>query len=325
MKPYASVLDWPILFLKRRTHLTVLANHRFTLEQDKLRSAPRTCARFRYTTRMTTLCIMTALAAESRVFIDAYKLRHLPIRGLRLYGSEYCLLLQTGVGKLKAAAATAALLQVRPDISCIVNAGIAGGTDQIGSVYLAHRVQDRATGMSWYPHLPLQRQVPDLATIEVQTMDKPCSTYHQGILFDMESSGIFSAASVYLSTDAMQCVKVISDNSDQSMSAVNSANCTQLMNHTVPVITQLQQWHAAKQTDNEFLAGIDTAVNALVTRVHHTTNDTLQLRRLLQQLTSVTKTVPSTVDLIELSSAKLIKQQLQEALKNAPLTYGQND
>ena len=103
---------------------------------------------------MSAICIITALPAESRVFIDAFNLKPILDHGWRLYGEEKYLLLQTGIGKLKAAAAVSALLHSRKDITTLINAGIAGGHLPVGKAVIANRVTDSGTGASWYPHMP---------------------------------------------------------------------------------------------------------------------------------------------------------------------------
>jgi len=103
---------------------------------------------------MNHICIVTALPAESRVFIDALRLKPILDHGWRLYGNSEYLLLQTGLGKLKAAAAVSALLHTRHDIRAIINVGIAGGITQIGDTFLAHQIIDQGSGDNWYPHLP---------------------------------------------------------------------------------------------------------------------------------------------------------------------------
>ena len=64
--------------------------------------------------------------------VRPFRLRLVDDSGWRLYAREDCLLLQTGVGKLKAAAATGSLLHSRPDIVAVINAG---GADTLYELY----------------------------------------------------------------------------------------------------------------------------------------------------------------------------------------------
>lgn len=270
---------------------------------------------------MSLVCIITALPAESRVFIDALKLRHEPVRGLRLYAGEQHLLLQTGIGKLKAAAATAALLQARPDVTALINTGIAGGDEDIGSVHLAHRIQDAATGMQWFPHLPPQRNVLQLPTASVHSVDQASTDYLKGVLFDMEAAGILSAASGYLSTDAVQVVKVVSDNHEQGLSAITPERATQMMQDCLPVVRQLSDWHHSVHQLRPETTGIERCSQQLVHAVRHSVNDAHQLRHLLQQHQTLTGTTPDTAELQRLGSARHIRDHLRAAVLAAPLRY----
>ena len=274
-----------------------------------------------YTSAMSLVCIITALPAESRVFIDALKLRHVQLRGLRLYASEHYLLLQTGIGKLNAASATAALLQTRPDVTAVINAGIAGGKAELGSVHLAHHVQDAASGRQWYPHLPPRRTVGHMPGSSIHTVDKPDSAYTDGVLFDMEAAGIFSAASTYLSTEAVHAVKVISDNPEQGLDTITPELATQLMQASLPAIHQLSDWHRTAWQHGNDDSAIEQCNQDILAAVRHSVSDAHQLRRLLQQYQTLTGKTPEPQQLLPLASARKIRIHLQNAVQAAPLRY----
>ncbi|ASJ76539.1 hypothetical protein [Granulosicoccus antarcticus] len=271
---------------------------------------------------MSLVCIITALPAESRIFIDALKLRHVQMRGLRLYASEQYLLLQTGLGKLRAATATGALLHARPDITAVINTGIAGAAADLGSVFLAHQVVDAATGVQWFPHLPPQRQVGRVPTARLLTVDQPASEYREGTLFDMEASGIFMAASNWLSNDSMHSVKVVSDNAKQPLTAFEPAQANALMQACLPVVMQLADWHHQSEKGEANTQSRDACCDAIHAKVRHTVSDRHQLDRLVQQYTTLLGQVPDLATLQQLSSASDVRKHLQNALQKAPLTYG---
>lgn len=270
---------------------------------------------------MSLVCIITALPAESRVFIDALKLRHVPLRGLRLYANESCLLLQTGIGKLNAAAATAALLQTRPDVTAVINVGIAGGLAALGSVHLAHRVRDAASGRQWFPHLPPQRTVSRLPTVDVHSIDQPGSDYANGVAFDMEAAGVFTAASNYLSSEAVHAVKVISDNREQPLEAITPELATEMMQASLPVVQQLCQWHLTGLPDDADESAIEHCSERILSTVRHSVSDSHQLRRLLQQYLTLVGKTPDTKLLQQLNSAREVRRWLQNAVQAAPLRY----
>ena len=275
-----------------------------------------------YTIRMNFTCIVTALPAESRVFIDAFKLRPILDHGWRLYGNSEHLLLQTGLGKLKAAAAVSALLHTRQDIRTIINAGIVGGSAQVGTTFLAHQIIDGGSMEKWYPHLPPQRVVDSIPTLAIETLDKPSSEYRAEVLFDMEAAGIMSAASYYLSTDAVQFVKVISDNNDAPIETFNPATVTTLMQATVPIVKNITQWYAENKHISELSLSIAALHESIVASVHHTSTEKHQLLRLLQQHHALAGVLPSASELLNATTGSQLIKLLKTINAAFPLTYG---
>ncbi len=271
---------------------------------------------------MSSICIITALPAESRVFIDALKLKPILDHGWRLYGNSEHLLLQTGLGKLKACAATSALLHHRGDISAIVNAGIAGGLAPVGTTLLGHQIVDQGSGYNGYPHLPPQRVVQAIPTTIVETLEKPSSDYRAGVVFDMEASGIMSAAATYLSSGSMQFVKVISDNSETPLEQFKPSTVTPLVELALPTVLQLLEWFAQDSHAVQHQHDIKTYAEQVASCVHHTVNDSHQLLRLLQQYRTLAGELPEYSSLSHFENATALKQHLHRAIASMPLDYG---
>lgn len=283
---------------------------------------------------MNRLCIVTALAAETRPFLDKWQFRALRDRSLRAYSCDNYLLLQTGLGKLKAAASVAALLHSNPDIHAIVNIGIAGGAPDTGTLLLAHQVKDQASGTLWYPHLPDPRHMASsiraLPTTSVLTVDQPSSDYRDGVAFDMEASGIFSAATHYLSTSQIHSLKLIADNAQAPVVSITSNNARQLAQHTQSLIhSRFDQISAVIECISETCCQENTALElfvrqtseVLLQQARHTHNDELQLQRLLEQLHTLA--IDPELDACSaLQRADTIRQHLQTRLSTAVLTYG---
>ena len=181
----------------------------------------------RYTAQMSSVsrvCIITAFAAESRPVRKHLRLRREDVAALPypLYRSEQHVLIESGLGKLRAAAAIAGLLACDPSVRAVLNIGIAGGTGAIGDSCLAHAVSDRASGRHWYPDLPPRRQLPDVENhCLVETVDTPENNYRSDRLFDMEAAGVFAAAVPVLGTAGVQCLKVLSDGPDSPIKAID--------------------------------------------------------------------------------------------------------
>lgn len=269
---------------------------------------------------MNSVVIITALPAESRVFIDTLKLRHVQDCGWRLFAHGPYWLLQTGLGKLKAASATSALLHCTPGIRALINTGIAGGQYPLGSALLASQVKDAGSGINWYPHLPSRRLL-SLPCAPVLTLDSPSSNYDNQSLFDMEAAGIISAATPYLSTDAMQCIKVVSDNPEHSPDTLNADSVTELMQAAIEPTLCLADYYHAQGKDQPAEAVIELCQQVCAS-VHHTISQQHQLQRLFHQHFALTQRYPDPAALAELGKAKAIEQHLQQTLSDNPLRYG---
>lgn len=271
---------------------------------------------------MRRICIVTALPAESRVFIDALKLRPILDHGWRLYGNSEYLLLQTGLGKLKAAAAVSVLLHTQQDISAIVNVGIAGGGASIGDTFLAHQVTDHGSGENWYPHLPPRKIVGSVRSSVIETRDTASSVYQADTLFDMEAAGIMSAASRYLSTDAIQFIKVVSDNSKSSLGAFKPSMVTDLMQPTVTVVTDIATWFATGECAHAQTSKTLELRDKITNAVRHTATEKHQLLRLLHQHCALAGELPEASQLLQTPTASQLIRKLTAINADIPLFYG---
>ena len=249
-------------------------------------------------------------------------MRQIQTRNLRLYGAKGFLLLETGVGKLNAAAATGALLQLQPDVSAVVNIGIAGGLHDYGEVITSHHVRDQSIGLQWFPHLPSGPVFRQFTSSAICTVDAPVTHYSADTLWDMECSGIFSAACQYLSSAQVHSVKVISDNPDNNIQAINKRRVLELMKNAVPGITQLLTGltEHINQMAPEHLDALELWVSKAVVQTHHSVNDELQLRQLLRRYVAITSHLPELPT--DSPSSKWIRQSLQQKVSDAPFTYG---
>jgi len=279
-------------------------------------------------TLTTRICLITALPAETRPWLDCLKLRQQDASPLRLFGSDEYLLLQTGMGKLAAAASVGALLQTRPEVSHLVNIGLAGAHSDIGSVHMAHRIIDVASGAQWFPHLPPKHLTAKFLHSTVHTVDKVNTQYQRGIMFDMEASAIVSTALRYLSSSQIHCLKVVSDNIHSPVEDINKAFVKQILDSATPDILEfLAALGKHPELDNQkqsFL--IDSLMENFTRQIRHTSNDKVQLRRLLQRYQAIAGNLPvaQSIDpLIGINSAKALRQWLNNQIDAMAFTYSQ--
>jgi len=262
-------------------------------------------------------CIITALPAESRPFIEHFKLQGREINGLQLYTSDRCLLLQSGVGKLAAAGKVAATLQECPDITGIINVGIAGGDAPLGTQFVAGCVEDAGSGKRWFPHLPPLRSLPELKSVVVQTHDKPETQYKTGIAFDMEAAGIFSAARGKLDSSTVQSIKVVSDNQSSLTSAINKAQVLNWMASCMPSVDIMIDYMADPILDQE--RQVDEFTASVARQLHFTVTQMHQLHRMTTQHLTLCSSLPMLNG--SDATAKAMLKRLKNELAAVPLSY----
>jgi nucleoside phosphorylase len=270
---------------------------------------------------MPQLCLITALPAETRPLLDTLKLRQQQAAHLRVFARDMLLLLESGPGKLNAAACTAAALQQYPQIKAILNIGIAGACHEYGQTLLAHRIVDNGSGMQWYPHLPGDKAFKSMQSLTLMTVDRPATNYEADIMFDMEAAGVYSAATRYLSSSYIHSVKVISDNPHNSLNKINKQTVSALITNALPNITALIEALLASLKHDQYLfnENVTHCVDSICERIHHSTNDKHLLRRLVQQYFAISGTLPQTDP--GSKTARELRDNLRKTLRLTPFIY----
>ncbi|MDD5718029.1 MAG: hypothetical protein PHW64_09570 [Sulfuricurvum sp.] len=153
--------------------------------------------------------LITALDAEARPLCDRYKLKRSNALPYTLYTGENTVLLVSGMGKTNAAMAVSALLGWRlpspGDI--LINMGICGAPVNypIGDALLIHQIIDG--DRHYYPDILYAHSLAETSLICV---DIPQSS-PQEYPVDMESAGIFQAASKFFKLHQIGFLKIVSD------------------------------------------------------------------------------------------------------------------
>lgn len=162
--------------------------------------------------------VVTALRQEARPLIDAFGLKQdAASRRIPVYTSADTLLVISGIGKLYAGIATTHALHLAGNTdSCqIVNVGICGAVvDQIGlgEAVIANKIWDHASGREFFPDLLINHSLQEAS---LGTFDEPVTTASRPMLacdiVDMEASGVFQAAHLFVSPHQMLFLKVATD------------------------------------------------------------------------------------------------------------------
>jgi len=186
------------------------------------------------------VCLVVALPAEAKPVASWFNLKRVqPETGFPVYRNEHIALVVSGVGKANAAAAIAYLFARFgcPRDRIWVNLGIAGhDTLPVGSVFLAHRIEDVAGGRRWFP--PLAIHAP-CDTRTLRTLDQPDFDYRHEEAMDMEASGFYATAIRFSSAELVQCLKLVSDNAEQSGQGIRADEVLALIGSGLDVLDEL--------------------------------------------------------------------------------------
>ena len=168
------------------------------------------------------ILIVTALNSEARPLIDHFELKKNPdSKRLDLFENDKIKLIVSGIGKIRSATAVSYLLTKNIGFhSVVVNIGISGSINKkrpIGELCYIHKIVDHATGREFFPENFLVHDFPEAS---VETFDKPVEgNENESIavdLVDMEASGFYQAASMFVETQCIYCLKIVSDHLELS-------------------------------------------------------------------------------------------------------------
>lgn len=184
--------------------------------------------------------LVVALMAEASPLIRYFHLSPIESRGgFQVFAKETMRLVVSGVGKVASAAAAGYLHGKNSGARDLawVNVGVAGHRElPVGTVRLAHRVVDEASGKCWYPH----RAFPiDCPSAEIRTVDTPERGFSGDALYDMEASGFCAACSRFSSRELVSVVKCVSDNATGNIDSVTRQQVERLIAATIPVLAPL--------------------------------------------------------------------------------------
>lgn len=277
--------------------------------------------------------IVVALMAEAKPLIAALSLKKI----IELHEFDVFVntdssihLIISGIGKIKAAAATGFLhvLTRRQAFTVYLNFGIAGsGCHELGELVIAHKIIDQATNSTYYPSLHaeilLSRKKRRLSTGALMTVDKPMQVYQDHELMDMEASGFFAIANQLVSLEQVQVIKLVSDNEQQSYHSVNATQVNTLITAKLTNLLWMINFYLAFSTaEANVSADYSTEFNLFLQKWHFTHYQIHQLRELLRRWTVVfaKSQVSAFSAVVDGHHAKQILQRLTDLLDQA--NYG---
>ncbi len=227
--------------------------------------------------------IVVALRCEAKPLIDHYDLvandAHATFREFANADGTIRLII-SGVGRDKAAAATAQLADRYGD-GAWLNVGVAGHSEHtLGTPLLAHRIIDSVEGNAWYPPIVFE---PPCATATVRTVDEACLDYPTDDLYDMEAAAFFATARRAATHELVQSLKIVSDNRSTGPASITADRIESLIEANCDTIATLVE-HLAELDDRQHRSdSLPAGFTEIVDRVHFTTTQRRQLQRLLRR------------------------------------------
>lgn len=154
-----------------------------------------------------------ALHCEARPIIQHYRMKLCGRHGrAQFFQGERTRLAVTGVGSLSSAIATTAMGErFQSTDSLWLNIGICGAADaSIGDTFLGNKITSDYSPEALYPQLAGTSPWRGAA---IRTLSAPSNCYETDQVFDMEAFGFYTAALSFSTSERIQCIKVVSDNS----------------------------------------------------------------------------------------------------------------
>ncbi len=178
---------------------------------------------------------------------------------MEFFENDTLRLVCSGVGKVRSAAAVvfARMQDGLESNFTLVNIGIGGASRQsglsIGETFLIHKIVDCASRRAFFPDMLVDT---GLAETHLTTVDRPVlansavssnsddagnstdleNPFSSGIV-DMEGSGFFEAASLFVSPHRIACMKVVSDHFECTL--VSKRKVEELVEGALPALDRL--------------------------------------------------------------------------------------
>ncbi|MBP5181362.1 MAG: hypothetical protein J6127_08760 [Clostridiales bacterium] len=181
----------------------------------------------------------------------------------------------TGVGKVNAAFAVGRTFgpdKTRNDLlnDVVINVGICGSGNLEG-MYLVNKITDNASQRDFYPDI---LRVFDIDEAPLITADDTVTDPADGVLYDMEGSGLFEAANKLISPDRIIILKIVSDKGDTER--LTPAIISSLISKYVPDIERV-----ISEVRSGLIAKPDESYDDLYELLHASASMTVQIDELM--------------------------------------------
>lgn len=158
------------------------------------------------------ILITTALPMEAKPLVASLGLKAESGEAFPVYRNEECVLVVTGVGALKASAATGWALGRLAEFHAAINVGFCGAAPEVCGLHewiYVSSIRDQASGRLSIPDILFRHPFRELALLTVGKVVKSGIDWN-GVV-DMEGAGFFEAAGRFLAPDRLALIKWVSD------------------------------------------------------------------------------------------------------------------
>ena len=232
--------------------------------------------------------LVTALFDEAKPFIEATGCKKVSNAGnLTYYQGEEISLLIAGCGKVAAAVAVARMLE-RLDlenVGHVINVGTCGASDStipLGTLHLVHKITDQATGRNYFPDRlcasPFQEG--SLITVDAgQTQESA----RKDSLYDMEASGIYQAATEFVTADRVHFLKIVSDHLEPETLIREKVqgwvlSCVPTVLEFVESLPKTEKAKPSEEAELKWLKNVQEEWNLTETQYHQLKDVTIHFR-----------------------------------------------
>ena len=232
------------------------------------------------------LRFVVALQAEAKPLAERFGLAPLAEpHAFHVYRGERGWAIVAGQGKVSAAAATAYLhlLSGGGIGQAWLNVGIGGHSQRsVGEAVIAHKIQDAASGVAWYPPLVVDLPCPTAPVLTVERMEEE---YAHPWVHDGEAAGFYPTACRFATAELVQSFKMISDNPEATLERSPSATFVEaLVRENLDRIESFASALLGLARETAALAADPPGYREILARFPFTLAEQQRLRRLLRRL-----------------------------------------
>jgi len=235
--------------------------------------------------------IVCALACEAKSLIELTKAQHISSHeAAKLYYSDTqsLAILLSGVGAKAVPSAVQWAKTTLPKLEAWLNVGVAGHKNlALGSMRVIHSVkasaiENQSSKHSSHPHIHFRSVNGEkLSFASVQSVNEPSSDYPDDSLIDMEAAVFIGAVRKFASLEAIQLIKVVSDNQDNHHQSLTAKKVTELIAQHSALIIAFNKKLIEALMPHLQQAAVHQKIGVLSDQLHITESQKQQLLKLL--------------------------------------------